>query len=111
MKLRKIELIALVAFMFTVVVNADEYKMKVCKNAEASFWDTVQNTYSSADYSFIESLDATTQRGYLKMAEAKVEKSIAEVRDRCKRTDKDIVAAFEKKISEIKKQLIRVNDL
>ena len=111
MKLNKILLTVLVTLAFTTTVNADRYKLKVCERAETSFWDTVQNTYSSADHSFIESLDATTQRSYLKMAESKIEKSMAEVRDRCKTTDKDIIAAFEKKKSEIQEQLIKVNDL
>ena len=111
MKLSKILLAALVTLAFTTTSNADGYKLKVCERAEISFWDTLQNTYSSADHSFIESLDAATQRGYLKMAESKIEKSMAEVRDRCKTTDKDIIAAFEKKKSEIEEQLIKVNDL
>ena len=56
-------------------IIADKYKLKVCERAEKSFWDTLQNTYSSADHSFIESLDATTQRSYLKMAKSKIEKN------------------------------------
>ena len=45
------------------------------------------------------------------MSQSKIEKSIAEVRNRCKKTDKDIVAAYEKKNSEIQEQLIKANDL
>ena len=111
MKLSRILLMALVTLAFTTAANADKYKLKVCERAEISFWDTLQSTYSSADHSFIESLDAATQRSYLKMAESKIEKSMAEVRDRCKTTEKDIIAAFEKKKSEIQEQLIKVNDL
>ena len=111
MKLFQILLTALVALSFTTTVNAEGYKFAKCERAETAFWDTLQSTYSSADHSFIESLDAATQRSYLKMAESKIEKSMAEVRDRCKITDKDIIAAFEKKKSEIQEQLIKVNDL
>ena len=57
MKLSKILLMALVTLAFTTTANADRYKLKVCERAETSFWDTLQNTYSSADHSFIESLD------------------------------------------------------
>ena len=111
MKLNKILLTIIVTLAFTTTVNADKYKLKVCERAEKSFWDTLQNTYSSADHSFIESLDATTQRSYLKMAESKIEKSMVEVRDRCKTTEKDIIAAFEKKKSEIQVQLNKAYDL
>ena len=111
MKLTKMLQMALVTLAFIATANADGYKLKVCERAETSFWDTLQSTYSSADHSFIESLDASTQRGYLKMAKSKIEKSMTEVRDRCKTTDKDIIAAFEKKKSEIEEQLIKVNDL
>jgi hypothetical protein len=111
MKLSKILLTTLIALAFTATANADRYKLKVCERAETSFWDTVQSTYSSADHSFIDSLDATNQRAYLKLAQSKIEKSMAEVRNRCKTTDKDIIAAFEKKKSEIQEQLIKVNDL
>ena len=111
MKLRKILLMSLVTFAFTTTANADRYKLKVCERAEISFWDTLQNTYSSADHSFVASLDASNQIAYFKMSQSKIEKSIAEVRNRCKKTDKDIVAAYEKKNSEIQEQLIKVNDL
>ena len=111
MKLNKILLTALVTLSFTATATADGYKLKVCERAETSFWDTLQNTYSSADHSFIASLDASNQIAYLKMAQSKIEKSIAEVRNRCKKTDKDIVAAYEKKNSEIQEQLIKANDL
>ena len=111
MKLNKILLTALVTLSFTATANADGYKLKVCERAETSFWDTLQNTYSSADHSFVESLDASNQIAYFKMSQSKIEKSITEVRNRCKKTDKDIVAAYEKKNSEIQKQLIKANDL
>ena len=111
MKLNKILLTALVTLSFTATVNADGYKLKVCERAETSFWDTLQNTYSSADHSFVASLDASNQIAYFKMSQSKIEKSIAEVRNRCKKTDKDIVAAYEKKNSEIQEQLIKANDL
>jgi len=111
MKLNKILLTVLVTLAFTTTVNADRYKLKVCERAETSFWDTVQNTYSSADHSFIASLDASNQIAYLKMAKSKIEKSMDEVRKRCKKTEKDIIAAYEKKKNEIQEQLIKVNDL
>jgi peptidoglycan hydrolase CwlO-like protein len=102
---------ALVTLTFTTTANADKYKLKVCERAEMSFWDTIQNTYSSADHSFVDSLDATNQLGYFKMAKSKIEKSMDEVRKRCKTTEKDIIAAYEKKISKIEEQLSKVNDL
>ena len=102
---------ALVTLAFTTTANADRYKLKVCERAEMSFWDTLQNTYGSADHSFIASLGATNQIAYLKMAQSKIEKSMTEVRDRCKTTEKDIIAAYEKKKNEIQEQLIKANDL
>jgi hypothetical protein len=111
MKLRKILLMSLVTFAFTATANADRYKLKVCERAEISFWDTLQNTYNSTDHSFVASLDASNQRAYFNLAKSKIEKSIVEVRNRCKKTDKDIIAAYEKKKSEIQEQLIKVNDL
>ena len=111
MKLKKILLTTLATLAFTTTVNADGFKLKMCERAETAFYDTVQNTYSSADHSFIASLDVANQIAYLKMAQSKIETSIAEVRERCKTTDKDIVAAYEKKKSEIEEQLIKVNDL
>jgi len=111
MKLRKILLTALVTLAFTTTVNADKYKLKSCERAETSFWDTIQKTYSSADHSFIDSLDATNQIAYLKLSLSDIEKSIAEVRKRCITTDKDILDAYEKKKSEIQEQLNKANDL
>jgi len=106
MKLNKILLTALVTLAFTTTVNADKYKLKVCERAETSFWDTVQKAYGSADHSFINSLDATNQIAYLKLALSDIEKSIAEVRNRCKGVaSKDIVDAYEKKKSEISTQM------
>ena len=106
MKLTKILLMSLVTLAFTATANADGYKLKVCERAETSFWDTLQKAYGSADHSFIESLDAATQRGYLKLALSDIEKSIAEVRNRCKGVaSKDIVDAYEKKKSEIEKKV------
>jgi hypothetical protein len=106
MKLNRIVLSALVTLAFAATVNADEFKLKVCERAETSFWDTVQKSYDSADHSFIDSLDEPNQIAYLKLALSDIEKSIAEVRNRCKgAASKDIVDAYEKKKSEIEKQL------
>ena len=112
MKLNKILLTALVTLAFTTTVNADKFKLKVCERAEMSFWNTVQKSYSSADHSFVDSLDASNQIAYLKLSLSDIEQSIAEVRNRCKGVaSKDIVDAYEKKKSEIQKQLNKANDL
>jgi hypothetical protein len=105
MKLSKIVLGLLVTVTLSTTVHAEKFKLKVCERAETSFWDTVQETYSSADHSFVESLEAGNQKAYFKLAQSKIEKSLEEVRKRCKTTDKDILNAYEKKNSEIQDKL------
>jgi len=104
--LTKILLTALVTLTFTTTANADRYKLGVCKRAETSFWDTIQNANSSEDQSFIESLEAKDQIAYYKTALGKIELSITEVRKRCKGVaSKDILDAYEKKKNEIQDRL------
>ncbi len=106
MKLRTVLLTTLATLAFTATVNADGYKLGKCVRAETAFWDTVQNANSSADQSFIQSLEAKDQIGYYKTALGKLELSIAEVRNRCKGVaSKDIVDAYEKKKSEIQSSI------
>jgi hypothetical protein len=105
MKLSKIVLGLLVTVTLSTTVHAEKFKLKVCERAETSFWDTVQETYNSADHSFVESLEAGNQKAYFKLAQSKIEKSLEEVRKRCKTTDKDILDAYEKKNSEIQDKL------
>ena len=106
MKLTKILLTALVTLAFTTTANAEGYKLGVCKRAEMSFWDTIVKANNSADQSFIESLEARDQIVYYKTTLGEMELSIAEVRKRCKGVaSKDILAAYEKKKSEIQDKL------
>ena len=106
MKLNKILLTALVTLAFTTMVNADNYKLKVCERAETSFWDTIAKANNSADESFISSLGDTDQIAYYKTALGEMKLSIAEVRNRCKGVaSKDILDAYEKKKSEIEKKV------
>ena len=106
MKLNKILLTALVTLAFTTTVNADGYKLAMCERAETAFWDTITNSNSSIDQSFIKSLGEKDQIGYYKMALGKIEQSISEVRIRCKGVaSKDILDAYEKKKSEIQNEL------
>ncbi len=100
MKLTKILLTTLVTF--TVAVNADGYKFKVCERAETSFWDTIQSVNSSADQSLAASLGDSGQISYYNMELAKIEKSITEVRKRCEGiASKEILSAYNQKRSEI----------
>ena len=106
MKLTKILLTALVTLAFTTTANADGYKLKVCERAETSFWDTIAKSNSSIDQSLVESLGEKDQIAYHKIALGNIEKSIAEVRKRCKGiASKDILDAYEKKKSEIQDKL------
>ncbi len=103
MKLSKILLTALVALAFTTTANA-EYKFAKCERAETAFWNTVQK--ADNDQSFIESLESNVQRTYYNMALGDIEKSLTEVRKRCKgNASKDILTAYSKKTSEINKHL------
>ena len=102
MKLKELLLPLLVTLAFTTMVNADGYKLKVCERAETAFWDTIQNSNTNTDQSFIEILDEKDKVGYYKMSLGKIKASLTEVERRCKGSaSKDILDAYEKKNSEI----------
>ncbi len=105
MKLNKILLTALVTLAFTpTIINADGYKFAKCERAETAFWAAIQK--ADSDQSFIESLESNVQVTYYNMALGNIEKSLTEVRTRCKgNASKDILAAYNKKTSEINKHL------
>ncbi len=103
MKLRNILLTVLVTLAFTTTANA-EYKFAKCERAETAFWAAIQK--ADSDQSFIESLESKVQVTYYNMALGDIEKSLTEVRKRCKgNASKDILAAYNKKTSEIAKHL------
>ena len=103
MKLSKILLTALAALTFTTTANA-EYKFAKCERAETAFWAAIQK--ADSDQSFIESLESNVQVTYYNMALGNMEKSLTEVRNRCKgKASKDILTAYNKKKSEINKHL------
>jgi hypothetical protein len=104
MKLTKILLTLLVTLSFSATANADRYKLKSCERAEMAFWDAIQK--ADSDQSFIESLGEKDQITYYNMAKGNIERTIAEVRKRCKGiASKDILDAYEKKKSEIESHL------
>ena len=106
MKVTQILLTAIVTLTFTATANAEGFKLKMCERAETSFWDTIQSANSSADQSYLESIDAKGQVTYYKKSLGKIELSINEVRKRCKGVaSKDILDAYEKKKSEIQGKL------
>ena len=106
MKLSKILLTALATFALTATVNADENALTVCKKAEISFWETIEETHNNADQSFMGSLDEQVQVSYYKMALEKIDESITEVRKGCDGVAaKDILDAYNKKKSEIASQM------
>ena len=106
MKLTKTLLTALVTLVFTTTLNADENTLDACKKAEKSFWDTMAETYNSADQTFMGTLDEQVQVSYFKMALGKIEGSIAEVRKGCKGVaSKEILDAYNKKKSKIASQI------
>ena len=106
MKLTKILLTALVTLTFTTTANADRYKFQTCTKAETAFWDIIQNTNTSIDQSLIESLGEQDQIAYYNVSMGNLEKSLTEVRKRCKGVaSKDILDAYKEKKSEIQKKL------
>ena len=104
MKPSKILLTVLTTLAFTATLNAD--LSKSCKKAEKSFWGTMEETYNSADHTFMGTLDEQVQVSYFKMALEKIEGSVAEVRKECKGVaSKEILDAYNKKKSKIASQM------
>ncbi len=102
MKLSKTQLATLVTFVFITTVYADADILESCKKAETSFWDAMAETYSSADQTFMETIDEQVQMSYYKMALKKIDGSISEVRKGCKGVaSKEILDAYNQKKSKI----------
>ena len=101
----KIVLTALTMLLSTTIATADGYKFEVCERAETSLWNTIQTIDSSSDRSFVESLQKEDQMSYYKIASAKLEKSMGDVRQRCKNVSKDQLDAYETLKQEIQKKL------
>lgn len=106
--LSKLILTAIAIFAFTPTANAEKFILKVCQTAERSFWDTIHKSDNSKDQSFRESLPKEDQQAYLEMDRGNIEKSMVEVRKRCKSVSQDILDTYNKKKSELNKKL---NDL
>ena len=101
----KILLTTVMIFACSAIANADGYKFKVCQTAETSLWDTIQTIDSSSDRSFVESLQKEDKKSYYKIASAKLEKSMADVKQRCKNVSKDQLDAYETLKREMQKKL------
>lgn len=111
MRLKKILLTVCVTLAFTATINADGYKLKVCERAETAFWDTIQNSNSSTDQSYIVGLDEQDKIGYYKMSLGKIKESLTEVERRCKGSaSKDILDAYDKKKSEIQSKITTLSN-
>lgn len=109
MKLNKLILPLLATLAFGTTAHAERYKFEVCIQAENSFWKTLDSVNSSTDRSLYESLDKKDKRNYLMIVSGKIEQSIGDVRSRCKTMSPDVVDAYNKKISELQKQLNTLN--
>ena len=106
MNLSKLLLTSLTTLAFTATLNADGDVLKICEKAEKSFWNTMAETYNSADQTFIGTLDEQVQISYFKMALEKIEGSIVEVRKGCQGVaSKEILDAYNKKKSKIASQI------
>ncbi len=105
MKLSKLILPLLLTLAFSTTANAEKYKFQVCIDAESSFWKTLEERNSNTDKSLYESLDEKDKRNYLMIVSGKIEQSMGDVRSRCKTMSPDVLAAYNKKIRELQKQL------
>ena len=101
MKLSKILLTAFVTLTFTPTIINAEYKFAMCERAEKAFYDTIQK-----DQSYITSLESKDQVTSYNLALGSMEQSLKEVKKRCKGVaSEDILASYNKKKSEIEKNL------
>ena len=105
MKPSKILLTLLLTLAFTSTAHAEKYKFKVCIQSENSFWKTMDSVNSNTDISLYESLDKKDKRNYLMIVSGKIESRINDVRSRCKNMSKDVLDAYNKKISALQKQV------
>ena len=109
MKLTNILFAGLLALAFTGAANAESFKMKTCIIAESSFWDAYKGAYDSSEHSFVDSLSNDNKEAYFNLHKGDLQKKMDEVRNRCKKMDKVIAAAYEKKMSELQDELNKLH--
>ena len=109
MKLNKIILPLLLTLTFSTAVNAERFKFEVCIQAENSFWKTLDNVNSNTDRSLYEVLDKKDKKNYLMIVSGKIEKSMDDVKCRCKNMSPNVLAAYNKKIRALQKQVNSLN--
>lgn len=109
MKISKILLPLLLTLTFSTTVNAERFKFEVCIQAEHSFWKTMDSVNSNTDRSLYESLDKKDKRNYLMIVSGKIEQRMSDVKNRCKNMSPDVLAAYNKKIRELQKQVNSLN--
>ena len=109
MKISKILLPLLLTLTFSTTVNAERFKFEVCIQAEHSFWKVLDSVNSNTDRSLYEVLDKKDKRNYLMIVSAKIEQSMGDVKSRCKNMSPDVLAAYNKKIRELQKQVNSLN--
>ncbi len=105
MKASKLLLPLLLTLTFSSTVHAEKFKFKVCEEAEYSFWKTLDARNSNTDRSLYDSLDKKDKRNYLMIVSGDIEQKMADVRSRCRNMSKDVLDAYNKKISELQKQV------
>lgn len=109
MKFKNILLASLLVTSFTSSVHAEKFKMHTCIIAETTFWDSFKAAYNESDHSFVDALDEENKRAYFNLHKSDLLKHMEEVRHRCKTVDKDIAAAYDKKMSEMDEELGKLN--
>ena len=105
MRLTNILFVGLLALSIATAAHAENYKMGKCVIAETSFWDAYKEAYAESEHSFIDILSDDNKEAYFKLHKGDLQKKMEEVRKRCKRMDKDLDAAFKKKMSELQDEL------
>ena len=109
MKLSKLILPLIVTLAFSTGAQAERFKFEVCIQAEHFFWKTMDNVNSNTDRSLYESLDKKDKRNYLMIVSGKIEQRMSDVKSRCKNMSPDVLAAYNKKIHELQKQVNTLN--
>ncbi len=109
MKLNKIILPLLLTLTLSTAAQAEKFKFQVCIQAEKSFWKTLDSVNTNTDRSLYEVLDKKDKRNYLMIVSGKIEQSMGDVKSRCKNMSPDVLAAYNKKIRELQKQVNTLN--
>ncbi|PHS37841.1 MAG: hypothetical protein COB07_09860 [Sulfurovum sp.] len=109
MKTSKTLLPLLLILAFNTALHAEKYKFEVCIQAEHSFWKTMDNVNSNTDKSLYEVLDKKDKRNYLMIVSGKIEQRMSDVKSRCKNMSPDVLAAYNKKIRALQKQVNTLN--